>query len=135
MKFFKFFAVFLLLSAVACSPVYKTKYTMEQPADSMGRVCAANCRTAQANCNAHCSAQEQSCRALQDVKAEQRYDDYVREQRRQKKSIERSVSSFVSYGSCSSQKCQASCDNELRACHTSCGGNVYEEVYCAAFCD
>ncbi len=124
----------IVLTTAACKPLYKTEYRFEAPPTSEGRVCANNCLNKLDTCAANCRSQEAECRRIKSLEAENDYLYYVNEQLHQGLPVEKEKRDFEHYGDCSTN-CEDQCSFSHRLCHTNCGGQVIEHVYCWAFCD
>ncbi len=130
-----FILAIALLSIIACSPVYKTKYSYSPPPSDIGKMCSSGCLDKQNTCRALCRLEKSNCERKQDLKAQERYLEYVAEQNEKREPVIKTQSSFTNYLFCNTASCDEKCGADHRICHTSCGGNVTERRYCTAFCD
>lgn len=119
----------------ACGPQFETRYSYAPPPTDAGKLCATQCQTVKTYCRRTCAAEEGSCKAQQQSRAQYDYNQYVRKQQAAKREIERSPNSFLSYGACSTGGCNENCDGDFRICYSTCGGQVQESVVCTSGCE
>lgn len=119
----------------ACGPQFETRYSYAPPPTNAGKLCANQCQTVKNYCRRTCSAEESSCKAQQQSRAQQEYNQYVKRQQAAKREIERTQSSFMSYGACAARTCNETCEADFRICYSTCGGEVRESVICTSGCE
>ena len=124
-----------LLSLAACSPVYKTKYSYSAPESDIGKMCASGCLDKQNTCRTLCRLEKSNCERKQDLRAQEYYLEYVEEQNKKGEPVIKTPRSFRNYYFCNTASCDEKCEADHRICHSSCGGNTTERIYCSAFCD
>lgn len=132
--FVSLLAAVAVLALASCGPVYQTTYDLQPPDTPEGKICANQCVQIRQTCEQNCGFEYDRCMDREYREADRRYHDYVRERKRENKPIERSRSSFVYSYSCN-DSCTDECDVRQRQCHSTCGGEIYSETVCTAFCD
>ncbi len=119
----------------ACGPQFETRYSYAPPPTNAGKLCATQCQTVKNYCRRTCRAEEGSCEAQQQSRAQQEYNQYAKRQQAAKREIERTPSSFLSYGACDAEMCNENCETDFRICYSTCGGEVRESVICTSGCE
>lgn len=127
--------LFIILTISACSPVYKKHYSFSTPPTEIGKMCANGCLDKKATCVSNCKVEQENCRRLEYLRAENRYLEYVTEQKKAKKPIEKTPNSFRMFSTCGITSCKTECNENHRICYSTCGGKVKEKTYCTKFCD
>jgi hypothetical protein len=121
-------SVFLLSG---CGPVYQTHYSYIPPHSWRGRRCINRCLADRSFCRSQCQTNAQSCETNANLIAMPAYLSYVQQQNAANQPITNSVSDFADYSNCSDH---CGCESSYRACFVNCGGQVFANTQCVAFC-
>lgn len=112
--------LFILFAAgilTACGPIYKTQYSYAPPKSSAGMMCITNC-----------SSTKNSCRQIEELKAENC-----------KTRIELAYQYCKQHEKyCYRESCYSNyttCENEYNTCYQNCGGSITTNQVCTAFCN
>ncbi len=114
----------------ACGPVYRTNYTLNEPATESGRLCSSNVIIMSNTCVENCRQMARSCynpggfhTSIGLGSGGYRGAGWGYER------------SMLDERDCSPRKCEENCLASARAAHVRCGGTVTEETVCTANCD
>ncbi len=145
-----FIILFIALTIAACGPVYSTRYHFTPPLSTEGRMCLNNCLSSKSMCGNNCNMNAQSClSSIQWLKISQTVGNAMfldKEELRKRKHYRPyyETQPFDDLGDqynqeanrCEYQKqnCLSSCEFDYRACYQNCGGQVFQETFCSAFC-
>lgn len=130
LNYFIFLFAFLI---AACSPIYRSDFQYEPPADATGKMCITQCMQNKGSCQQMCQMKRESCRSRSRENAYFQYQAYKAEQERHGEPIKRSIRDFDNgYFECH-QPCH--CNQGFNSCYSACGGQVIEKKVCVAFCD
>ncbi|MGE0109528.1 MAG: hypothetical protein AB7S81_07195 [Bdellovibrionales bacterium] len=94
------------------------------PQRSGGRMCLLECRKVVARCLGGCELDRRACFVGMQNQAMSDYDDYTRQQFRERKPIELRASEFERPEKCVVSSCKGSCISIYNQCFEKCGGKI-----------
>lgn len=115
-----------LLLFTACGPVYRTNYTLNEPATDVGRLCSKNVIEMSNTCLQGCQQMARKC------------EDAGRFGTSMTLGSGGQLGMYQTLGDqrdCSPRQCEETCLAAARKAHINCGGTVTEETVCTANCD
>ena len=128
----------LTVFLVACSPVYRTDYTLTPPSSWEGKGCVQRCEDLRLQCEDMQRAANDACRD----RAERSYATCI-DQQRFERDPETKVSKCVANCSCYKESCSSLsnrklddtvCQARFYSCFEMCGGKVQADRICVAHC-
>ena len=134
----RFIWILPLLWLCACDGLFleTQSYSFVPPTTPQGRLCAKQCPETKIACFNACKAQQNSCAYNTQRAGQKSYLHYVNDRMAQGLLVDKKEAEFYKEArNCPDLKnCQEGCEISMRACHTNCGGEVFQGEHCLANC-
>ena len=135
MRFFFLFLLLSLLVLAACGQAAKsTNYV--PPNTPGGRLCVTQCREAEGYCDQDCGVKTRQCVTKAQARALDDYDQYSRQQFKNREPMDLRPRDFERMGPCDAYKksCKSDCEERYQSCYEKCGGTVDVTSSCQFLC-